>query len=380
MKDLMMIPARWLEGQGPKPTKQKPKVLLEFESLKGFFTISNFIVADGLKLNGTETMEETNDPFVLTTLLYYVNFPPHMGSAYTTIAADAIARFQIFRLEFDLEGLILIAYVLRQRLLGKKVIFITGTDEHGEKIAATAAASGSRLLVLLDIAYDKFIWTTDPKHEAVVKEFYSRVLADIYKADYEVLFCVNCEEYKDEKDLLQNHCCPIHLKPCLARKEYNYFFALSKSQIKLPIMGEIHPSNLDHELELKSYDKVYIYNGCKELGIGSRYRCEQCDFDLHEDCMFPKPTTHHALFKNSTFKFFSQSPGGHCERYCDACGKHVRGFVYHCEEQGWDLHPSCVNLPSKLEVDDVEFKLFDKALSKCLWCKKRSLEGSALGT
>ncbi|KAK1571965.1 hypothetical protein Q3G72_025529 [Acer saccharum] len=69
------------------------------------------------------------------------------------------------------------------------------------------------------------------------------------------------------------------------------------------------------------------------------------DFDLHEDCMFPKLTIHHALFKNSTFKFFSQSPGGHRERYCDACGKHVRGFMYHCEEQGWDLHPSCVNLP-----------------------------------
>ncbi|KAK1572294.1 hypothetical protein Q3G72_030318 [Acer saccharum] len=145
-----------------------------------------------------------------------------MGSAYTTIAADAIARFQ--------------------RLLGKKVIFITGTDEHGEKIAAAAAASGSRLLVLflhflgllvftfwllLDIAYDKFIWTTDPKHEAVVKEFYSRVLAN---GDIEVLFCVNCEEYKDEKDLLENHCCPIHLKPCLVWKEDNYFFALSKYQ------------------------------------------------------------------------------------------------------------------------------------------------------
>ncbi|KAK0591908.1 hypothetical protein LWI29_010105 [Acer saccharum] len=120
-----------------------------------------------------------------------------MGSAYTTIAADAIARFQ--------------------RLLGKKVIFITGTDEHGEKIAAAAAT----LWKDLDIAYDKFIWTTDPKHEAVVKEFYSRDLAngDIYKADYE-----------DEKDLLENHCCPIHLKPCLAWKEDNYFFALSKYQ------------------------------------------------------------------------------------------------------------------------------------------------------
>lgn len=152
-----------------------------------------------------------------------------MGSAYTTIAADATARFQ--------------------RLLGKKVIFITGTDEHGEKIASAAAASGSSpsehcdsislaykaLWRELDISYDKFIRTTDPKHENIVKEFYSKVLAngDIYRADYEGLYCVNCEEYKDEKELLDNNCCPMHLKPCVRRKEDNYFFALSKYQKKL---------------------------------------------------------------------------------------------------------------------------------------------------
>ncbi|PON56583.1 Methionyl-tRNA synthetase [Parasponia andersonii] len=173
--------------------------------------------------------EAVSDPFVVTTPLYYVNAPPHMGSAYTTIAADAIARFQ--------------------RLLGKKVIFVTGTDEHGEKIAAAAAAAGSspkehcdvvsqaykKLWKDLDIAYDKFIRTTDPKHEAIVKEFYSRVLAsgDIYRADYEGLYCVNCEEYKDEKELLENNCCPTHLKPCVPRKEDNYFFALSNYQNKL---------------------------------------------------------------------------------------------------------------------------------------------------
>ncbi|KAI5403765.1 amp-CoA ligase [Lathyrus oleraceus] len=110
-----------------------------------------------------------------------------MGSAYSTIAADAIARFQ-------------------------KVIFITGTDEHGEKIATAAMAQGSTppdhcnlisqayrtLWKDLDISYDKFIRTTDSKHQAIVKEFYSRVLAngDIYRADYEGIYCVSCEEYK----------------------------------------------------------------------------------------------------------------------------------------------------------------------------------------
>ncbi|KAL4184463.1 hypothetical protein AMTRI_Chr10g1140 [Amborella trichopoda] len=166
------------------------------------------------------------EPFVLTTPLYYVNAPPHMGSAYSTIAADAIARFQ--------------------RLLGKKVIFITGTDEHGEKIATAAAAHGcspkehcdtishayQMLWKDLDISYDKFIRTSDPVHEEIVKEFYSKVFSkgDIYCADYEGLYCVNCEEYKDEKELLENNHCPMHLKPCLLRKENNYFFSLSKYQ------------------------------------------------------------------------------------------------------------------------------------------------------
>ncbi|XP_074290005.1 methionine--tRNA ligase, chloroplastic/mitochondrial-like [Silene latifolia] len=172
---------------------------------------------------------DSTDNFVLTTPLYYVNAPPHMGSAYTTIAADAIARFQ--------------------RLLEKKVTFITGTDEHGEKIATAATVAGlspsehcntvslsyKMLWKELDIAYDKFIRTTDQKHEAVVNEFYSRVLAngDIYRADYEGLYCINCEEYKDQKELSPDDCCPIHLKPCIARKEDNYFFALSKYQKQL---------------------------------------------------------------------------------------------------------------------------------------------------
>lgn len=202
------------------------------------------------------------DEFVLTTPLYYVNAPPHMGSAYTTIAADAIARFQ--------------------RLLEKKVIFITGTDEHGEKIATAAAANGSSpsehcdvvsqaykaLWKDLDISYDKFIRTTDPKHEAVVKEFYSRVLAngDIYRADYEGLYCVNCEEYKDEKDLLDDNCCPTHLKPCVRRKEDNYFFALSKYQQQLEEVLKQNPGFVQPSYRLNEV-QGWIKNGLKDFSI-----------------------------------------------------------------------------------------------------------------
>ncbi|KAB2596103.1 methionine--tRNA ligase [Pyrus ussuriensis x Pyrus communis] len=203
-----------------------------------------------------------SDPFVLTTPLYYVNAPPHLGSAYTTIAADAIARFQ--------------------RLLGKKVIFVTGTDEHGEKIAAAAASNASTpaqhcdlisqsyilLWKQLDISYDRFIRTTDPKHEAIVKEFYSRVLAngDIYRADYEGLYCVNCEEYKDEKELLENNCCPTHLKPCVARKEDNYFFALSKYQKSLEETLATKPNFVQPSFRLNEV-QGWVKNGLRDFSI-----------------------------------------------------------------------------------------------------------------
>ncbi|XP_061362750.1 methionine--tRNA ligase, chloroplastic/mitochondrial [Gastrolobium bilobum] len=210
----------------------------------------------------TNITPSNDEPFVLTTPLYYVNAPPHMGSAYTTIAADAIARFQ--------------------RLLGKKVIFITGTDEHGEKIATAAMAQGSTpydhcnlisqayktLWKDLDISYDKFIRTTDSKHESIVKEFYSRVLAngDIYRADYEGLYCVNCEEYKDEKELLDNNCCPMHLKPCVSRKEDNYFFALSKYQKSLEETLTKNPNFVQPSFRLNEVQS-WIKSGLRDFSI-----------------------------------------------------------------------------------------------------------------
>lgn len=185
-----------------------------------------------------------------------------MGSAYTTIAADSIARFQ--------------------RLLGKKVIFITGTDEHGEKIATSAAANGRNpaehcdlisqsyrtLWKELDIAYDKFVRTTDPKHEAIVKEFYERVFAsgDIYRADYEGLYCVNCEEYKDEKELLENNCCPVHQMPCVARKEDNYFFALSKYQKPLEEVLSQNPRFVQPPYRLNEV-QTWIKSGLRDFSI-----------------------------------------------------------------------------------------------------------------
>lgn len=149
-----------------------------------------------------------------------------MGSAYPTIAADAVARFQ--------------------RLLGRQVRFVTGCDEHGEKIALAAEKNGlspqqhcdsiadqyKSLWTKMDIKYDSFIRTTDTKHALIVKEVLERVWAagDIYKADYEGWYCIDCEEFKDEKEMLEQCTCPIHRKPCQHRKEGNYFFKLSRYQ------------------------------------------------------------------------------------------------------------------------------------------------------
>ncbi|KAK3232175.1 hypothetical protein Dsin_004056 [Dipteronia sinensis] len=143
-------------------------------------------------------------------------------------------------------------------------------------------------------------------------------------------------------------------------------------------MGEIHADHPHQELLPKSYKKPYTCDGCKEPGIGFRHRCDDCDYDLHKHCMFYKSTTRHNFFPNSTFKFLLRPPGLR-ERWCDGCGKPVRGFVYHCEVNGWDLHPCCMNLPNKLKVDDIKFKLRDKVSKKCFWCNKRRLEGSVSG-
>jgi methionyl-tRNA synthetase len=168
--------------------------------------------------------------YTITTPLYYVNGAPHIGHAYTTMAADALARFQ--------------------RLRGNEVLLITGTDEHGQKIERTAIEAGlspqahcdkvvadfQRLWQQYNIQIDRFIRTTDPHHEQIVKEFFQRVLdkGDIYQGQQQGWYCVACEEFKDERDLLVDKHCPLHpSKVAEWRDETNYFFRLSAYQEKL---------------------------------------------------------------------------------------------------------------------------------------------------
>ena len=163
--------------------------------------------------------------FYITTPIYYVNDRPHIGGAYTTIAADVLARWH--------------------RMKGDKVFFLTGTDEHGEKISRVAqkkgitpkklcdqnAAKYEEIWDILKISYNKFIRTTDPSHEKTVKraikELYNKGL--IYKGVYKGLYCVGCERYYTTKELI-NGKCPIHQTKAITLSENCYFFKLSSFQ------------------------------------------------------------------------------------------------------------------------------------------------------
>lgn len=140
----------------------------------------------------------------------------------------------------------------------------------------------------------------------------------------------------------------------------------------------------DHELQLKSCNTLRKCNGCKRPAFGLIYRCELCDFTLHTDCMFPKSAADHDLFENFSFEFLEKLPGkcrcSDCHRYCEVCAKPAKGSVYHCEKNGCNLHPCCLNIPSELNIDEVEFELTREELYlECLWCDQKRLKGSVTG-
>jgi methionyl-tRNA synthetase len=166
--------------------------------------------------------------YYLTTPIYYVNDAPHIGTAYTTVNADALARWH--------------------RLLGDDVWFMTGTDEHGAKIVEAAEANGTtpkewtdrtserfvEAWQRLDIAYDDFIRTTEPRHYAVVQQFLQRIYDNgfIELAPYSGLYCISCEDYYLEDQLVDGKC-PVHGRPVVEMQEDNYFFKLSAFEERL---------------------------------------------------------------------------------------------------------------------------------------------------
>jgi len=162
-------------------------------------------------------------PFYITTPIYYVNASPHIGHAYTTIVADVLARFA--------------------RMTGRETFFVTGTDEHGDKIAEAAQKAGitpkayadgvsaqfRALWPELAITNDYFIRTTDENHTETVRRILQKVYdaGDIYFGSYEGFYCVGCERFYTEKELVEGKC-PDHQTEPEHRKESNYFFRMSK--------------------------------------------------------------------------------------------------------------------------------------------------------
>jgi len=174
--------------------------------------------------------------FFLTTPIYYVNDAPHLGHAYTTVNADAIARWH--------------------RLVGDDVFFLTGTDEHGAKVAESAEEHGmdpkswadqtsARFVEAwrgLDISFDDYIRTTEPRHHAAVQAFLGRVYENgfIEKGIYEGLYCVRCEDYYTEEQLVGGNC-PMHGTPVTHMEEENYFFKLDEFEDRLLEWYEANP-------------------------------------------------------------------------------------------------------------------------------------------
>jgi len=162
--------------------------------------------------------------FYITTPIYYINDVPHIGHTCTTVVADILARLH--------------------RQNNEEVFFLTGTDEHGQKVAECAEKEGLQpqeycdqivpkfidAWKTLDISNDFFIRTTDPKHEAVVKDLLTKIYekGDVYKSKYEGWYCIGCEKFLTETDLVDGHC-PLHPPEKTVKKsEENWFFKLSK--------------------------------------------------------------------------------------------------------------------------------------------------------
>jgi len=174
--------------------------------------------------------------FYITTPIYYVNAEPHIGHAYSTIVADVIARFY--------------------QLAGFETFFLTGTDEHGNKVVEAAEKSGETVKAYvdrisktfketwpkLDIANNYFVRTTDRNHQDTVREILSKVYAkgNIYFSDYEGKYCIGCERFYTDTELVGNKC-PIHMSEPKLIKEENYFFAMSKYQDWLMDYIDKHP-------------------------------------------------------------------------------------------------------------------------------------------
>ena len=208
--------------------------------------------------------------FYATTPIFYVNDAPHIGHAYTEVAADVLTRWH------------------RQR--GENAFLLTGTDEHGEKILRTAVANKTEpqewadrlvreswlpLLETIDIDNQDFIRTTEPRHEKNVQKFLQHLYDTgfIYRGSYEGNYCVGCEEYKTEADLIDGEgafegqpVCAIHTRPVEKLEETNYFFKLSEFEDRLLALYNDNPTFIQPE-SARNEVVSFVRRGLEDLSI-----------------------------------------------------------------------------------------------------------------
>lgn len=199
--------------------------------------------------------------FYVTTPIYYLNSVPHIGHAYTTLAADIINRYK------------------KQK--GIDSYFLTGTDEHGANIEKSANNAGvtpkqwtdnmaAKFIEMwkdLDIKYDDLIRTTEPRHEAVVQAIFEKLLksGDIYKGSYTGKYCMSCESYLDESELVDGKC-PVHKKEPQVISEETFFFRLSAYQDKLLKFYQDNPDFLSPKFRAAEIIN-FVKGGLKDLSV-----------------------------------------------------------------------------------------------------------------
>lgn len=203
--------------------------------------------------------------YYITSPIYYPSSTLHIGNAYTTIAADALARYK--------------------RLRGYDVFYLTGTDEHGQKLQRKAEKAGKKPLEYidpivdwikdlwkqLDISNDDFIRTSEKRHEEVVQEIFQRLLdqGDIYLGEYEGYYCVECEAFWTEFQAKKGdeYLCPDCGRPVSLVKEESYFFRLSKYQDRLLQHIESHPEFIQPESRRNEMIQNFLKPGLEDLSV-----------------------------------------------------------------------------------------------------------------
>jgi methionyl-tRNA synthetase len=203
--------------------------------------------------------------FYVTTPIYYVNDVPHLGTSYTTIAVDALRRYHLLR--------------------GETARMLTGTDEHGLKLEREAQERGMTPIAFVDqmsahfreawpkleVEPSDFIRTTEPRHERGAQEIWERIKQrnpdDIYLGSYEDWYCVGCEEFKTEKDLVQpGNLCSIHRRPVERLKEDTYFFRLSRYTEPLLRLYREHPDFIAPESR-RNEIVSFVSTGLRDLSV-----------------------------------------------------------------------------------------------------------------